>query len=199
MPLDRRRFLHVGFAFGATACAGEVRVTFPPGDTGGQESESASSSPAPGTGPGSLGPLDELRRRVADEEFVQLVQFDAWLVAYPPELVEQAKLVYPSEMHESIEAGLLALRWRCPHLGCRVPECRTSGQFECPCHRSMYSGLGEYRGGPSPRGLDLMPLTVRDGMVSVQGGIVPGLDRAVDVSNRQPRGPGCVGLGPAAD
>lgn len=180
--LDRRRFLHAGLAFTAAACSGEVTVSLP-------ESSDSSGSALPG----AIGSLDELRAQVAAEEFVGLVKFDAWLVAYPSDRVEAAKAVYPEELHQSLEMGLLALRWKCTHLGCRVPECRTSGQFECPCHGSVYSGVGEYRNGPAPRGLDLLALQL-DGDQVVIGGVVRGLERDIDVSGTTPRGPMCISL-----
>ncbi len=50
-----------------------------------------------------------------------------------------------------------ALSQKCTHLGCRVPFCESSGQFECPCHGSMFNRAGEYRAGPAPRGMDQLP------------------------------------------
>ncbi len=35
-----------------------------------------------------------------------------------------------------MEAGLVALYQKCPHLGCRVPNCSSSQWFECPCRGS---------------------------------------------------------------
>ena len=50
------------------------------------------------------------------------------------------------------QGGLRALYQKCPHLGCRVPFCQSSGRFECPCHGSVYNLIGEYVSGPAPRG-----------------------------------------------
>lgn len=46
--------------------------------------------------------------------------------------------------------------WRkCPHLGCQIPQlCDASQWFECLCHGSKYTILGEKRDGPAPRGMD---------------------------------------------
>ena len=55
------------------------------------------------------------------------------------------------------EQGIVALYQKCPHLGCRVPECVTSQWFECPCHGSQYNQVGEKKGGPAPRGMDRFP------------------------------------------
>ena len=48
---------------------------------------------------------------------------------------------------------LFALSPRCPHLGCRVPFCDSSGRFECPCHGSRFDLGGEWIQGPAPRGM----------------------------------------------
>ena len=34
-------------------------------------------------------------------------------------------------------------REKCTHLGCRVPFCESSSQFECPCHGSVFNRAGE--------------------------------------------------------
>ena len=43
---------------------------------------------------------------------------------------------------------LFALSQKCPHLGCHVPFCESSGRFECPCHGSVFDLAGEYITGP---------------------------------------------------
>jgi cytochrome b6-f complex iron-sulfur subunit len=69
--------------------------------------------------------------------------------------------------------GLLALWWKCPHLGCTVPwrgtfrfagdpEGRT-GWFRCPCHQSTYTKAGVRVFGPAPRSMDTMALSVDEG------------------------------------
>jgi cytochrome b6-f complex iron-sulfur subunit len=55
---------------------------------------------------------------------------------------------------------LFALSQKCPHLGCRVPFCESSGRFECPCHGSKYDLGGEWIEGPAPRGMDRYQLSV---------------------------------------
>ena len=62
------------------------------------------------------------------------------------------------------DRSVLALWRKCPHLGCQVPQlCERSQWFECLCHGSKYSVLGEKRGGPAPRGMDRFAVTVQDG------------------------------------
>jgi cytochrome b6-f complex iron-sulfur subunit len=62
------------------------------------------------------------------------------------------------------DRSVIALWRKCPHLGCQVPQlCDRSSWFECLCHGSQYSILGEKRGGPAPRGMDRFPISVADG------------------------------------
>ena len=80
--------------------------------------------------------------------------------------------------------GLLALYWKCPHLGCTVPWNPTfngaqvnypgiTGWFRCPCHGSTYSRAGVRVFGPAPRPMDTMALTVNsDGSINVNTGRV---------------------------
>ena len=54
-----------------------------------------------------------------------------------------------------VDASVLALYRKCPHLGCQIPQlCDQSEWFECLCHGSKYTVLGEKRDGPAPRGMD---------------------------------------------
>jgi cytochrome b6-f complex iron-sulfur subunit len=62
------------------------------------------------------------------------------------------------------DRSVMALWRKCPHLGCQVPQlCDSSQWFECLCHGSKYSVLGEKRDGPAPRGMDHFPVLVADG------------------------------------
>ena len=70
------------------------------------------------------------------------------------------------------EDGLLALYWKCVHLGCTVPWNEGEKQFHCPCHGSLYNREGVVVGGPAPRPLDIMEVTVAGGVVSVNSGKV---------------------------
>ncbi len=55
----------------------------------------------------------------------------------------------------AVDRSVLALYRKCPHLGCQVPQlCDQSQWFECLCHGSKYTVLGEKRDGPAPRGMD---------------------------------------------
>lgn len=59
-----------------------------------------------------------------------------------------------------VEGGLLALSQRCTHLGCAVPWLAAEGRFRCACHGSVFNVVGEVTGGPAPRPLDLLPITL---------------------------------------
>lgn len=68
--------------------------------------------------------------------------------------------------------GLLALWWKCPHLGCTVPwrdnfifpdpatGQNKTGWFRCPCHGSTYNDAGVRVFGPAPRSMDHFELAV---------------------------------------
>ncbi len=64
-------------------------------------------------------------------------------------------------------AELLAISQKCPHLGCQVPFCDSSGRFECPCHGSVFDIGGEWIEGPSPIGMSQYPISIEDGVVVV--------------------------------
>lgn len=99
-----------------------------------------------------------------------------------------------------VSGGLMALYQRCVHLGCRVPFCATSQWFECPCHGSKYSRAGEYRAGPAPRSLDRFPITVENGVVSVDTGIVhTGPPRGTNTTGQEAEGKFCVDPAAAAE
>jgi cytochrome b6-f complex iron-sulfur subunit len=78
--------------------------------------------------------------------------------------------------------GLMALYWKCPHLGCSVPWNPSFngatvnfpgvlGWFRCPCHGSTYSRAGVRVFGPAPRPMDTMEVTTNgDGSINVNTG-----------------------------
>ncbi|HZD00977.1 MAG TPA: ubiquinol-cytochrome c reductase iron-sulfur subunit [Actinomycetes bacterium] len=87
----------------------------------------------------------------------------------------------------------LALSQRCPHLGCRVPFCETSGRFECPCHGSVFDIGGEYVQGPAPRGMDRFQLRLDNGVLVVDTGtLITGPDRGKQDFLTPPLGPPCI-------
>ena len=55
----------------------------------------------------------------------------------------------------------------CSHLSCRVPFCDSSGQFECPCHGSIFNRAGDHLAGPAPRGMDQFKVELVDGVIEI--------------------------------
>jgi len=166
---------------------------------------------------GSLGSLEEVRAAIQEAGgFLRLAKARAWVVEVPVEVRTPLKeahvanleanppdpgvfvgpfmdALWPTEsLSEAIDAGLLALFDKCPHLGCEVETCAESGQFECPCHGSMYSPYGEKVGGPSPRGMDLLGLAIIDREVVLNAlPLTQGLEIGLEVSGWEPLGPSC--------
>ena len=99
-----------------------------------------------------------------------------WLVRLD---AEQAKHNPPAQA-----GAVLALYHKCPHLGCTVPyrpdfsreDPRSNqtyaGWFLCPCHGSTYSDAGVRVFGPAPRSMDMFPLTIDGGKMTVDTGKV---------------------------
>jgi len=126
-----------------------------------------------------------------------------WITEYPNGAVEKARAAYSANELTGMEAGLalgldggvVALYQKCPHLGCRVPECVTSQWFECPCHGSQYNRVGEKRGGPAPRGMDRFAMSVSaDGVLTVDTGtIIQGPPIGTNTTGQEAEGPNCIG------
>lgn len=62
--------------------------------------------------------------------------------------------------------GFHAISSICTHLGC-ITERAADGTFKCPCHGSSFGTNGLVTGGPAPKGLVWVELTV-----SPEGGLV---------------------------
>ena len=87
---------------------------------------------------------------------------------------------------------LFAVSQKCPHLGCRVPFCESSGRFECPCHGSKFDLAGEWIEGPSPRGMDQYDLQLEGGVLVVDTSkLKAGPDRGTNQFLTPPKGPAC--------
>jgi cytochrome b6-f complex iron-sulfur subunit len=92
---------------------------------------------------------------------------------------------------------LYALSQKCPHLGCRVPFCDSSGRFECPCHGSKYDLGGEWIEGPAPRGMDRFELKVdaTGTLVADTSKVITGPAHGAKRYARPAKGPSCVPKG----
>ena len=117
-----------------------------------------------------------------------------YLQPYPVADVPKAKKVaeYPLVIPD-MEQGIVALYQKCVHLGCRVPWCQTSQWFECPCHGSKYSRVGEKKGGPAPRGLDRFVVTITGSKMSIDTTtVITGPPIGTDTTGQSAEGPPCV-------
>lgn len=80
-----------------------------------------------------------------------------------------------------VDGGILALYRKCTHLGCVVPwapgdpsedEISREGRFNCPCHSGIYDRFGVVHAGPPPRPLDVFPITIEEGNIVVDTGVI---------------------------
>jgi cytochrome b6-f complex iron-sulfur subunit len=150
-----------------------------------------------------VGNIPEILAEIkANNGFLYKPEGRMWLTAYPNGAVEKARNTYSSSeisgmaagVDQGFEAGVVALYQKCPHLGCRVPNCVSSQWFECPCHGSQYNQVGEKRGGPAPRGMDRFAVTVNDGVLTVNtGAIIQGPPIGVNTTGQEAEGPNCIG------
>ena len=134
----------------------------------------------------------------ANDGFLYLAEARAWVTEYPESALAKAKAVYGSQSQvlSGMEAGVVALYQKCPHLGCRVPECKSSQWFECQCHGSQYNRVGEKKGGPAPRGMDRFAVSVTNGVLTIDtGSVFAGPPAGVNTTGQEAEGPHCVGAG----
>jgi len=65
------------------------------------------------------------------------------------------------------EDGIVAFTPKCPHLGCNVHWSSDEDAFLCPCHGSRFSLDGRVIAGPAPRGLDTLPVRLKNEGIEV--------------------------------
>ena len=144
----------------------------------------------------NIGSPASVDAKIADGQgFAYYPEGRMWVTHYPSSALGAARNVYGAEL-PGMEAGYTALYQKCVHLGCRVPECKTSQWFECQCHGSQYNRNGEKKGGPAPRGLDRFPITATKSSISVDTGtIITGPPIGTNTTGQEAEGPHCVGGG----
>lgn len=193
------------FLLGVAGCAVCGACT-----SGGTEESSATSTTAPGTSttadgrsaepafgaPVPVGALDEILERIdAGGGFLYVPAARAHVVRYPAASLAAAREVYDPETLRGLERGVMALFQKCTHLGCRVPECTSSGRFECPCHGGVFNQVGEHVAGPAPRGLDRFALVIENDQVAVDTGtVLPGLEPGIVTVDAEPVGAPCISV-----
>jgi cytochrome b6-f complex iron-sulfur subunit len=147
----------------------------------------------------NAGKLDDVVQSIrANKGFLYLSEARAWVTEYPKGALGKAQPVYANQapVYSGMESGIVALYQKCPHLGCRVPECASSQWFECPCHGSQFNRVGEKKGGPSPRGMDRFGVSTSGGVVTIDtGAVFAGPAIGVNTTGQEAEGPHCVGGG----
>jgi len=144
----------------------------------------------------NLGSLADVRAEIAaGGGFLYKPEGRMWVTEYPAGALEKGRAIYGSSAAwPGIEVGFMAIFQKCPHLGCRVPECGSSQFFECPCHGSFYNQVGEKRGGPAPRGMDFFSMTIEGGaLVADTGNIINGSAIGTNTTGQEREGPSCLG------
>jgi cytochrome b6-f complex iron-sulfur subunit len=189
--VTRRQFFNratvslMGVGLGAFAAAAFVAFLWPSG-TGGFG------------GLVSAGKIDAIKSGIKQGNgFFYVPEARSWITEYPAEALPLAETVYPESLLVAMSAGLSILSQKCPHLGCRIPQCNTSQWFECQCHGSQYNRNGEKKAGPAPRGMDAYPATISaSGEVSINTGqLVPGPAIGTNTTGQEAEGPHCTGGG----
>jgi len=144
----------------------------------------------------SVGKLDDILSSIrSNAGFFYSSSARSYITVYPPEALPKAKGVKEYQpLLGGMESGVVALYQKCPHLGCRVPECKSSQWFECPCHGSQYNRAGEKKGGPAPRGMDQFAVTVSgSGDVVIDTSTVfTGAPIGTNTTGQEAEGPHCI-------
>jgi nitrite reductase/ring-hydroxylating ferredoxin subunit len=65
------------------------------------------------------------------------------------------------------DGGMIAISYRCTHLGCTINYSADDKKFICPCHASAFNIKGEVLSPPATRPLDTLPVYIRNGIVKV--------------------------------
>jgi cytochrome b6-f complex iron-sulfur subunit len=145
----------------------------------------------------SAGKLDDVIQSIrSNKGFYYMAEARAWVTEYPKDALGKGRAIYSNQsaVFGGMEAGVIALYQKCPHLGCRVPECKSSQWFECPCHGSQYNRVGEKKGGPAPRGMDRFGVSVTNGVLTIDtGSVFAGPAIGTNTTGQEAEGPHCVG------
>ena len=144
----------------------------------------------------NVGKLDDIIASIrSNGGFFYSSSARSYLTQYPSEALPKAKGVPEYKtLITGMESGVVALYQKCPHLGCRVPECKSSQWFECPCHGSQYNRVGEKKAGPAPRGMDHWPVdvTAAGDVIIDTSTPVTGAPIGTNTTGQEAEGPHCI-------
>ena len=147
----------------------------------------------------NAGKIDDIIAGIrSNKGFLYLPEARAWVTEYPKESLAKAETIYAGQapVFNGMSSGIVALYQKCPHLGCRVPNCPTSQWIECPCHGSQFNRVGEKKGGPAPRGMDRFAVSINNGNVVIDtGAVFGGPAIGTNTTGQEAEGPHCVGGG----
>jgi len=189
--VTRRQFFNrsivVSFALGLSGFGASVLAFLWPSGAGGFGSKI------------NVGKISDIKAAITEGDgFAYYPEGRMWITAFPEDALDKARAVYSPAELQGMEEGIIALYQKCPHLGCRVPQCTTSQWFECGCHGSQYNRVGEKKGGPAPRGMDRFAMTVEGGSLTVDtssAGQIQGPPIGTNTTGQEAEGPHCVGAG----
>jgi cytochrome b6-f complex iron-sulfur subunit len=189
LGVTRRQFFNrsivATFAFGLSGFGAAVLAFLWPNNSGGFGSKI------------NVGKISDIEAKIKDGSgFAYYPEGKMWVTQYPAEALDKAKATYSPPELAGMEAGLIALYQKCPHLGCRVPQCVPSQWFECGCHGSQYNQVGEKKGGPAPRGMDRFAMEIKGNNFIVNTGtIIFGPPIGTNTTGQEAEGPHCRGGG----
>jgi len=187
--VNRRQFLNratvtlMSAGLGTFAAAGFVAFLWP------------TAAPVFG-GKVNVGKLDDILASIrSNAGFFYSSSARSYITQYPPEALPKAKGVPNYQpLLGGMADGIVAMYQKCPHLGCRVPQCTSSQWFECPCHGSQYNRVGEKKGGPAPRGMDHFAVTVgaAGDVVIDTSTVITGAPIGTNTTGQEAEGPHCI-------
>ena len=152
----RRRFLKVACGACTVGIAGAVGVPVIGAFLAPGEMRTVSG----GGEPLDFGKVDELPIGVPQKRDVIAERRDAW-DRFEPSPLGSIWLL----RHADHIAAWSAV---CPHLGCSIGFDAEKKVFYSPCHDSAFAlDDGHYLKGPAPRGMDPLPLEIKDGRIRV--------------------------------
>ena len=106
---------------------------------------------------GSVGEFESTAAPV--QRLILVEQLDGW---------RKTVLQKPVYVVRDSAGRLAVLSAVCTHLGCTVPWLEKQNKFICPCHQATFDGAGKLIGGPAPRGMDVLPVKIEQGILKVQ-------------------------------
>lgn len=166
---DRRRFLKLatcglGAGIGAAVGVPALSLVIQPAN------RNTVTTP---TEPIDLGDPGRLAANWQRMEVIAPVVRDGWVSAH--------NVVLGAAFVRQRDTKIEAVSAVCPHLGCAVGWQPDNKSFLCACHDSVFGENGDKSSGPAARGLDPLPIAVKDGRLQLTW-----VRYKLDTKNREP-------------